>query len=106
GDLAGRVELDDHVRGLVRRPDDVVLLDPHRVRERPSVEIAADLANVRAIGAEFQKLRRARCIGRACGVAAGKHKNMALGIDRYARGLSEIQVWGKLQQIWNGLKRN
>ena len=44
------IELDDHVRAFVRGPDVVLLVDPHRVRERPGVQVVADLANVFAVG--------------------------------------------------------
>src|SRR6185295_10076337 len=33
----GRIELDDHVRAFVDGPDVVVLVDAHRVRERPGI---------------------------------------------------------------------
>src|SRR5882762_203235 len=91
GDLACRIELDDHVRTLVRGPNVVSFVDSDRVRERPRVQVMADLANERAIGAEFQKLRRSRSIGRPRGIAARVDKNMSLGIDGYTGGLAEIQ---------------
>ena len=50
-------ELDDHVRAFVGRPDVAVLVDAHRVSERETVEILADLANERAVGPELEELR-------------------------------------------------
>src|SRR6267378_2278750 len=71
-------------------------LTSHRVRIRPRVQVVANLANERPIGAEFQKLRRCRGIGRPGGIAARVDKNMSLGIDSHAGGLAEIQVLRKL----------
>ena len=51
-------------------PDVVVLIDPHRVRERPRVEIVADLADVRAVRAELEQLRGGRAKSGASGAAA------------------------------------
>ena len=59
------IELDDHVRALVGDPDVVVLVDAHGVRERPGVEVLADLAHELAVCVELEQLRGGRAIGRA-----------------------------------------
>ena len=43
------IEFDDHVRAFVRGPDIVLRIDLHRVRERPRIEIVADLAQESAV---------------------------------------------------------
>src|SRR5437764_554577 len=47
------IELDQHVRPFVGRPQVAILVEPHRVREGKTVEILADFADVRAVGAEL-----------------------------------------------------
>src|SRR5437868_13566118 len=51
------IELDDHVRSLVDRPDIVGAVDADDVGERPCVQVLADLANEFAVRAELEKLR-------------------------------------------------
>src|SRR5260370_23742630 len=83
GDLAFRIEPDDHVRALVRGPDIVVLVHAHRVCERPGVQVVSDLTNELAVGHELQELRGA-C--RVCGtrrIAAREYEDMSLGINRH-----------------------
>ena len=83
---AGRIELDDHVRALVDRPDVVVLVDAHAVGERPGVEALADLADILAVAGELEELRGRRRIGRTAGaVRAREHEDVALGVHRHAR---------------------
>src|SRR5437762_2298114 len=53
---AFRIELDHHVRALVRDPNVVILVDLHGVCERPGIQMMADLANEFAVGAELEKL--------------------------------------------------
>src|SRR5712671_4129998 len=77
-DPARRIELDDHVRTLVRGPNVVMPVDSDGVGERPRVQVVADFANERAIGAELQKLRGGRGVRRSGGIAAREYKNMSL----------------------------
>ena len=63
-DTTGLVQLDDHVRALVDGPDVVVFVDAHRVRERPSVQVAADLSQEVAVRCELEQLRRCRAVRR------------------------------------------
>ena len=98
-----RVELDHHVRALVRYPDVVILIDLHRVRERPGIQMMADLANEFAVGAELQKLCGARPIGGAGGVAAREDEDVSLGVHRHARDFAEIDVRREFQKIGNRL---
>src|SRR5262245_55080747 len=51
---ARRIEPDDHVRALVDRPDVVVLVDADAVRERPSVQAPADLADEATVGVKLE----------------------------------------------------
>ena len=91
-DVALGIELDHHVGALVGDPDVVVLVDAHGVRERPGVEVVADLANIFAVRAEFQKLRGAGRVGRSGGVAARENEDVSLGIDGHAGDFAEIQI--------------
>ena len=104
GDPALGRELDDHVRAFVGDPDIVVTVDFHHVGEGPSIEIMADLAQKFAVGAELEKLRRGGGIGRAGGVAARQDEDVALGIDRDAADLAEIEVVRQLQRIGQGVE--
>src|SRR5262249_23744646 len=56
-DPSGRIELDDHVRTLVDRPDVVVFVDAHRVGEGPTVKTLADFAYERTVLIELEQLR-------------------------------------------------
>ena len=56
--LPGGTELHDHVRAFVGRPDVVVAVDAHGVREREAVQVLADLADERSVGSELEQLRR------------------------------------------------
>jgi hypothetical protein len=87
-DTAFGIELDDHVRALVRDPDVVVFVDFYGVREGPGIEMAAHLAEEFSVGTEFQELRGGRGIGGAGGVAAREDEYMTLGIDGDARGFA------------------
>ena len=86
------IELDDHVRAFVDGPEVVVLIDADGVREGPGVQVVADLANVFAVGSEFQNLRGGGAVGRTGGVAAREDEDMLLRVHRDARGLAQIQV--------------
>ena len=102
----GAVELDDHVRALVDGPDVVVLVDAHRVRERPRVEVLADFADELALGAELEQLRRRRRIGRSVrALRAGEHEDVPLRIDRDAGDLAEVHAGRQLEEIWHRNKR-
>jgi len=74
-------ELNHHVRAFVGDPDVVVRFHLDHVGEGPSVEVMADLAQVLAVGAELEELRRGSGIGRAGGVAARQDEDVALGVD-------------------------
>ena len=89
---AFRIELDHHVRALIGRPNVVILVDFHRVRERPGVEIVADLANEFAVGIELQELSGACTIGGADGVTARKHEHVSVGVYGHTRDLPEVDV--------------
>ena len=68
--FARGIELHDHVRAFVGRPDVAVLVDANRVREREAVEILADLAKERAVGPELEQLRRRLAVQRAARAGA------------------------------------
>ena len=65
GHAARWIELDDHVRAFVDHPDIVVLVDAHRMRERPGIKILADLTDELAVGSELEQLRGGCGVGRA-----------------------------------------
>ncbi len=96
-------ELDHHVRALVGHPDVVVPIDLDGVRERPGIEVAADLADEPAVRTEFEELRRRRGIGRAAGVAARQREDVALGIERDAGNFAEIHIGRQMQRIGDGI---
>ena len=73
-----RVELDDHVRALVDGPDVVVLVDADVVRERPRVQVLADLADELAVRPELEQLRRGGAVGRSGRVAAIEDEDVLL----------------------------
>ncbi len=106
-DLAGRIELDDHVGALVDGPDVVVLVDAHAVRERPGVEALADFPQELALGTELEQLRRGGRIGRTAGaVRSREHEDVALGIHGHARDLAEIHPGRKLEEVRNRIEGN
>jgi hypothetical protein len=76
-----------------------VAVDLEHVRERPGIEIVADLAQKLAVGVELQELRRGSGIGRPGGVASGQYEDMALGVHRDPTDFAQIHVVGKLQRI-------
>ncbi len=101
------VELDDHVRALVGGPDVVVLVDPHRMRERPGVEVLADLADELAVRREFEELRGGVAVGGAQAAAAARiDEHMAFRVHRDARRFTEIHVGRQLQEIRHGIERD
>src|SRR3984893_14453028 len=106
GDLALRIEPDDHVRALVRGPDVVILVDSHRVREGPGVQVVTNLTNEFSIGGKLKQLRGACGIGGARGITTREDEDVSLGIYGHAGDFTEIQIFGKLQQIGNRIKRN
>ena len=103
-DLAFGAELDDQVGALVGAPDVVVAVDAHGVRERPGVEVLADLANEVAVGVELEQLRRGRGVRRAGRVAAREHEHVALGVDRDAGRLAEVEVLRQLERVGNRIE--
>ena len=94
-----RIELDDHVGAFVRRPDVVLLIDAHGMRERPGVEVFADFANELAVLIELEKLSRGSRVRRAGRATARKDKHMPLGIDRHAGCLAQIHVLGQFDRV-------
>src|ERR1700722_203367 len=64
------IELDHHVRTLVRDPDVVFRIDFYRVPERPRVEMVVNLADELAVWAKFEQLRCGSSIGRTSRIAA------------------------------------
>ncbi len=98
---AGGVHLDDHVRALVGGPDVVFLVDAHRVRERPGVEVLADLADEAAVAIELEDLRGGGAEGVGDGAAARIDVDVALGVHRDARGLAQMHVRRQLDEIRN-----
>src|ERR1700691_1090569 len=64
------IELDDHVRTLIRYPDIPFRIDLYRMAKRPCVQVVADLADELAVGAKFKQLRCRSSIGRTGRVAA------------------------------------
>src|ERR1700754_4865194 len=51
------IELNDHVRSLVRYPDVVLGVDLNGVAVRPGIEVVTDFTNVLAVRAELEQLR-------------------------------------------------
>ncbi len=101
------VELDDHVRALVGGPDIVVLIDPHRVGERPCIEVLADLPNEVTLRRKFEQLRSRVAIGRTkTGAATGIDKDVAFRIDRHAGGFAKVHVGRHLEEVRNGFVRD
>src|SRR5262249_36267478 len=88
-------------------PDIVVFVDAHGVRERPGVEVLADLADELAVGREFVKLRGGVAEGGSLAAAAArKDEDMSLRIDRDAGGLAEMHVGRQLQEVGHRLVGN
>jgi hypothetical protein len=52
----------------------------------------ADLTQVVAVGIKFEQLRRSGGVCRTGGVTAGKCEHVAVGIDRDAANLTEIEI--------------
>src|SRR6185369_10501892 len=99
------VELDDHVRALVDRPDIVVAVDAHSVGECPAIEPLADLADELAVLVELQKLRgRGRISGTVGAVRAREHIDVAPGIDRNAGDLAEVHALRQLGIVRHGVE--
>jgi hypothetical protein len=105
-DAALGIELDHHVGALVDGPDVVVLVDLHDMPVRPGIQIPADLADIAAVGREFQDLRGGGGEGRPGHVAARIDEDMALGIHRHAGDLAEMQVVGKLEKVRHRVERD
>src|ERR1700730_5755398 len=105
-DLALRIEPDDHVRRLVCGPDVIVLVDSHRVREGPGVQVVTNFTNEFSILGKLQQLRGACGVGGACGITTREDEDVSLGIYGHAGDFTEIQIVGKLEQIGNRIKRN
>ncbi len=55
-----------------------------------------DLAQEFAVGIEFEKLCRGGGVGRPRAIAAREDEDVALGVDRDAADLAEIQVGRQL----------
>ncbi len=104
GHPALRIEADDHVRALVRRPQVALRVEADRVGEAPGIEVVADLPDEAAVRVEFQQLRRRRAVGGAGGVSPGKHHHMTVGADRHPGGFSEIDALRQLQGVGLGVE--
>ena len=91
-DSAGGIELDEHVRPFVRRPEIAVVVEAHGVRERKAVEILADFAQVRAIGTELEQLRRRFTMHRTAAPGAAEDKEMLGGAHRDAGDFAEVHA--------------
>ena len=101
------VHADDHVRALVDGPDVVVLVDADRMRERPAVQVLADLADELAFRAELQQLGGRGPERRARGAArAREHVHATLRVDCHARHFAEVPTRGELEEVRNGLERD
>jgi hypothetical protein len=105
-DPALGVELDHHVRALVGDPDIVLGVHLHRVRERPGVEVVAELPQIGAVGVELEDLRRRRAVGRAGRAASMQHEDVALRIERDAANLAQVEIGRQMEKIRNGFVRN
>ena len=64
----------------------------HHVRERPRVQLMADLTQVIAIGIKFEKLRGGSGICRTGGVATRKDEDVAVRIDSDAANFTKIEI--------------
>ena len=100
------IELDHHVRALVGDPDVVLGVDLHGMRERPGVEVMADLAQIIAVGVELEQLRRRRAIGWAGRVPSMQHEDMALRIERDAGNFAEVEIGRQMQKVRRGFIRD
>ena len=98
-DTAPGVELDHHVRSLVRDPDVVVRVHAYGMAERPGVQVLADLAHEISFGIELEQLRRGGGVGRARGVAARQDEDVPLRVHRDAGDFAQIQVLGQLERV-------
>ncbi|HEV7636856.1 MAG TPA: hypothetical protein VGO54_15625 [Bradyrhizobium sp.] len=72
--------------------------------EPPGVKVLADLADELSLAIEFQQLGRRRAEGRAVGIAARQHENVALGIEGDAGHLAEIHVGREPKRIGDGIE--
>src|SRR5271154_6611760 len=102
-DAAVRRELDDHVRAFVGHPDIVAAVDLYGMRERPGVEVTADLAQKPPVGAEFEQLSRGGAVGGPRRVPAREREDMPLRIERNAGDFAKIDVGRQAQRIRNGI---
>ena len=91
------VELDDHVRPLVDRPDVVVAIDPHGVRELEPVQPLAELAHERAGPIELEQP----------GVAAARvDEHVPLRIGRHADAFAQMKGRRELQEVRDRVVRD
>src|ERR1700733_7196046 len=83
------IELVDQVHGDVGRPDVVVLVDPQTMRpvEQPVAEAADEIS----VGVEFHQRHR----------PAMENEDVALGVERDARGAAEVRAGRKLEGFGN-----
>ena len=81
-------------------PDVVVLVDAHRVRERPRVQAFADLANELAVRAELEELRRGRRVGRpGRAVGSREDEDVPLRVERDASASPKFRSGGSLKKF-------
>lgn len=96
-ELSVRSVLDDEVRALVDRPDVVVLVDAHGVREAVAVAPLAELLD------EIPRLVELEDAGLA---AAHEDEHVALGIGGHADALAHVEAVGEAVEVGDGVVRN
>ena len=95
--LALGTELDEHVGAFVDRPDVVLRVDAHRVREGEAVVVAADLAHEVALR---RVLEQPRLVGAVVDV------DVALRVGRDAHVLAGVDAGRVLEEIWHRFVRD
>ena len=103
-ETAGGIELDDRVRPAIHRPDVVLRVHPHRLREQESVDSGADFADVFAGGIELEQTRaavreEARPAHGAVFSGARVDEDVALGIGGHTGRLAQMNVGRQLQKV-------
>ena len=95
--LALGAELDEHVGAFVDRPDVVLRVDAHRVREREAVVVAADLAHERALR---RVLEQPRLVGAVVDV------DVALRVGGDAHVLAGVDAGRVLEEVGHRFVRD
>src|ERR1019366_3953190 len=99
GHASGGIELDDHVRALVRHPDVVLAVDANGVGEGESVQVLPDLSNERAVSSEFEQLCGGRPVNRRAFARAAVHEHVSFRVHCHSRDFTEVQVRGELEEV-------